>query len=174
MNENQKEDFDIQYFENGLNQEFLSKFIQSTKQQNEDEEEEIENFLIEIKNLNFEEEGEEIKSLLHFYNKSQEISYFQLNKTNEYFQLQDIYGSNENEIDFSEECVVCLTNDREIALLPCRHNCICHTCFLHLDKCPICRTKIKAFVVLKPSIIKESEEIDLEEFKKLKELKIEK
>eukprot|EP01080_Neovahlkampfia_damariscottae_P009339 gene9339-1426_t len=157
------------YFQSGLNQEFKVKI-----KLNENLEEREENFLIQLKNLDFENENdEEIKSLLCFFNQSQDISYFEI-RNEEFFQLQDIYGSNENEIDYSEECVVCLTNDREIALLPCRHNCICHTCFLHLDKCPICRQKIKAFVVLKPSIIKEPEEIDLEELKQLRQLKIEK
>jgi hypothetical protein len=62
------------------------------------------------------------------------------------FQIQDIYG-NQDENSSSEECVVCLSEPRGIILLPCRHLCVCHTCFLQIDKCPICRNPIRAFIV---------------------------
>lgn len=42
------------------------------------------------------------------------------------------------------ECVVCLTDRRDTAVLPCRHMCLCYDCAQQLrlstNKCPICRT----------------------------------
>jgi hypothetical protein len=43
----------------------------------------------------------------------------------------------------SEECVICLTDPREVAVYPCRHMCMCITCADALpagnNKCPLCR-----------------------------------
>ncbi|TMW64292.1 hypothetical protein Poli38472_012914 [Pythium oligandrum] len=38
-------------------------------------------------------------------------------------------------------CVICLSNEKSILCLPCRHLCLCQECSQHqeLDKCPICR-----------------------------------
>jgi hypothetical protein len=143
-------------FKPGMNQEFKKSFTFSN-----------ENLLIYLKNLDYFEDKNEIISLLCFLGKENQNFFVQTKEG--FFQLQEIYGSNENEVDFSEECVVCLTNDREIILLPCRHNCSCHTCFLHLDKCPICRSVIKAFIVLKPPTVVKIEEIE----KELNQVKVE-
>ena len=44
-------------------------------------------------------------------------------------------------------CCICLTNDKSVLLLPCRHLCVCPDCGLNenalLDKCPICRSSIE-------------------------------
>jgi hypothetical protein len=44
------------------------------------------------------------------------------------------------------ECVVCLTNKRELAILPCRHMCVCRACAAECiqsqdSRCPICRNR---------------------------------
>lgn len=41
-------------------------------------------------------------------------------------------------------CVICLSNEKSILCLPCRHLCLCEACSSHqeLDKCPICRLEI--------------------------------
>ena len=43
------------------------------------------------------------------------------------------------------ECVICLTDPREVAVYPCRHMCLCTGCAEVLpsqgNKCPICRRK---------------------------------
>lgn len=65
------------------------------------------------------------------------------------FQLQDYYGTQDDQSMESQDCVVCLSEPRAITLLPCRHFCVCHTCFLQIDKCPICRDVSKAFLVMK-------------------------
>lgn len=42
-------------------------------------------------------------------------------------------------------CVVCQTSPLSRALLPCRHTCICATCFTKLAQCPMCRSQIKSY-----------------------------
>lgn len=43
----------------------------------------------------------------------------------------------------ANECVICLTDPREVAVFPCRHMCLCSVCAEALpsqaNKCPICR-----------------------------------
>ncbi|KAL5009116.1 hypothetical protein ScPMuIL_014697 [Solemya velum] len=39
-------------------------------------------------------------------------------------------------------CVICQTDDVQQVFLPCRHACVCNSCFVRLDKCPLCRTDI--------------------------------
>ena len=46
----------------------------------------------------------------------------------------------------SSSCVVCLTEKRSHVFLPCAHLASCLECSLQLNKCPICRTDVKAKV----------------------------
>lgn len=48
--------------------------------------------------------------------------------------LQAVFGLRDG-----QECSVCLVNAKSVVLMPCRHMCVCETCFTHLDKCPVCR-----------------------------------
>ena len=48
-------------------------------------------------------------------------------------EVYGIYGLDEEE---EPECSVCLTENKEILILPCRHVCLCRTCHLRCDKCP--------------------------------------
>lgn len=47
-----------------------------------------------------------------------------------------------------EECVVCLTEQRTVVLLPCRHLCVCLQCLLFVDKCPVCRAFFQEYAVI--------------------------
>lgn len=51
------------------------------------------------------------------------------------------------------ECVVCLTDRRDTAVLPCRHMCLCYDCAQQLrlstNKCPICRTAVTSLLQIK-------------------------
>lgn len=49
------------------------------------------------------------------------------------------------------QCVICQERSVSIALLPCRHACICFDCFIQIDKCPLCRSYISTYFVLKPA-----------------------
>ncbi|XP_050294189.1 cell growth regulator with RING finger domain protein 1-like [Anthonomus grandis grandis] len=46
-------------------------------------------------------------------------------------------------------CVVCQTFPLSRALLPCRHTCICASCFNKLQKCPMCRSRIKSYFCIR-------------------------
>jgi E3 ubiquitin-protein ligase MUL1 len=42
-------------------------------------------------------------------------------------------------------CTVCLTNPKEIILIPCGHVCVCADCCLKLhSKCPVCRQSVSS------------------------------
>lgn len=68
--------------------------------------------------------------------------------------LQDIYGvdhSSRKETMTDEDnedrlCVICLVNERNTTVLPCRHMCMCDECAQELrkqdHKCPICRVTV--------------------------------
>ena len=60
-------------------------------------------------------------------------------------QLAEVFGLDE----WSEEkCVACLEEPRDTILMPCRHLCICASCFdmLTLDRCPVCRTEFSSYL----------------------------
>lgn len=65
------------------------------------------------------------------------------------YLAEDVYGTDQDDPNSSEECVICLCEDREITLLPCRHLCVCEDCFTQISKCPICRKHITSFVLSK-------------------------
>ena len=46
----------------------------------------------------------------------------------------------------AEDCVVCLTDPKSVVLLPCRHLCVCETCLVFLDKCPVCRAAFEEYI----------------------------
>eukprot|EP00887_Chlorella_sp_A99_P003476 scaffold7.g3476.t1 len=50
-------------------------------------------------------------------------------------------------------CVICLVNDRDTTVLPCRHMCMCHECAQELRKqtsrCPICRNHVESLLHIK-------------------------
>eukprot|EP00756_Hemistasia_phaeocysticola_P007159 Hpha_TRINITY_DN14145_c1_g2::TRINITY_DN14145_c1_g2_i1::g.11089::m.11089 len=54
------------------------------------------------------------------------------------------------EVDESETtCVVCLTEQRDTLVMPCRHMCLCSGCAESVSKqgtCPICRTRIQGLL----------------------------
>ncbi|KAK7261368.1 hypothetical protein RIF29_27677 [Crotalaria pallida] len=75
------------------------------------------------------------------------------------YELQEIYGiGNACEGDFDGhesggECVICLSEPRDITVLPCRHMCMCSGCAnllkAHAAKCPICRHPVERLLEIK-------------------------
>mmetsp|Transcript_70520 Transcript_70520/g.216037 ORF Transcript_70520/g.216037 Transcript_70520/m.216037 type:complete len:286 (-) Transcript_70520:74-931(-) len=75
------------------------------------------------------------------------------------YTLQDVYGLAElgkeddhDESAVGQPCVICLTEPRNTAVLPCRHMCVCEDCARHLQvgaatHCPICRGDIRGVQV---------------------------
>lgn len=58
---------------------------------------------------------------------------------------------NEPAVAKGVECVVCLSFERDIVFLPCKHCCTCTSCGLSFDNCVYCRTPVtsvmKVFIV---------------------------
>eukprot|EP00933_Yihiella_yeosuensis_P020290 TRINITY_DN16294_c1_g1_i1.p1 TRINITY_DN16294_c1_g1~~TRINITY_DN16294_c1_g1_i1.p1 ORF type:complete len:333 (+),score=44.87 TRINITY_DN16294_c1_g1_i1:168-1166(+) len=79
------------------------------------------------------------------------------------YTLQEVYGLADLKEDegnaetHGELCVICLSDPRTTAVLPCRHLCCCEECARVLsygsqtrgDQCPICRSKITGVQVFK-------------------------
>lgn len=51
-------------------------------------------------------------------------------------------GTNEPVQKQGSDCIVCLSAEREIVFLPCKHFCSCIMCALSVDDCVYCRTPI--------------------------------
>lgn len=74
------------------------------------------------------------------------------------YELREIYGigkPDEASIndDSGKECVICMTEPKDTAVLPCRHMCLCGECAkalrLQSNKCPICRQPIEELLEIK-------------------------
>lgn len=76
------------------------------------------------------------------------------------YELQEIYGienaDGEGGFDSSDsgkECVICLSEQRDTTVLPCRHMCMCSACAnvlrLQTNRCPICRTPVEKLLEIK-------------------------
>lgn len=59
--------------------------------------------------------------------------------------LDVVFGLEEGE---ENTCCVCLTEPKEVLLLPCRHLCVCTTCFEQLTRCPVCRASFESSLVV--------------------------
>jgi hypothetical protein len=55
--------------------------------------------------------------------------------------IHEIFGLENGEMETSRECVICMTEPRDTAVLPCRHMCLCSGCAEVLrhqsNKCPL-------------------------------------
>ena len=73
---------------------------------------------------------------------------------NKYRELLNIFGNGGTDQEL--ECLICLSELRTIAVLPCRHACFCEACVEEVKKnhkldCPVCRSKITSFINIKHS-----------------------
>ncbi len=60
-------------------------------------------------------------------------------------QLESVFGLEGAET----ECNVCLTEPKQVLLLPCRHMCVCTTCFAQIERCPVCRSSFEEHLVVR-------------------------
>lgn len=76
------------------------------------------------------------------------------------YELRDLYGISSSaadegfeDSDPGKECVICMTEPKDTAILPCRHMCMCSECSkalrLQSNKCPICRQPIEELIEIK-------------------------
>jgi len=77
----------------------------------------------------------------------------------ERYEVRDIFGIENiteesfDENDAGKDCVICLSEPRDTAVLPCRHMCMCGECAKQLtrqsNKCPICRQPFENLIEIK-------------------------
>jgi hypothetical protein len=75
-------------------------------------------------------------------------------------EMQEVFGSEllADGVTF-QDCIICQSEPRDTAVLPCRHMCLCRHCAeilrtrtqYHSYKCPICREKIGRMMRVEPS-----------------------
>ncbi|KAK6930027.1 hypothetical protein RJ641_004121, partial [Dillenia turbinata] len=74
------------------------------------------------------------------------------------YELHQIYGIGNYAADFNDsdpgkECMICMTEPKDTAVLPCRHMCMCSKCAKELriqsNKCPICHQPVKELIEIK-------------------------
>ncbi|WVY93754.1 hypothetical protein V8G54_032842 [Vigna mungo] len=76
------------------------------------------------------------------------------------YELRELYGiatsspaADFDDNDPGKECVICITEPKDTAVLPCRHMCMCGDCAkdlrLRSNKCPICRQSIEELIQIK-------------------------
>ncbi|XP_027918827.1 probable E3 ubiquitin-protein ligase LUL4 [Vigna unguiculata] len=75
------------------------------------------------------------------------------------YELRELYGIGSSatadfeDNDHGKECVICMTEPKDTAVLPCRHMCMCSECAKALrfqsNKCPICRQPIEELIEIR-------------------------
>ncbi|CAJ1334873.1 unnamed protein product [Effrenium voratum] len=59
----------------------------------------------------------------------------------------------DQDVEGNTDCVICLSEPRDTAVLPCRHMCFCSYCAgivrLQCDRCPVCRQKVQSLLQFK-------------------------
>ncbi|CAN7037019.1 unnamed protein product [Brassica oleracea var. botrytis] len=73
------------------------------------------------------------------------------------YELQDIYGIGDAvDENARKECVICLSEPRDVTVLPCRHVCMCVGCAKELrfqtNLCPVCRQHVERLLKIPPLI----------------------
>jgi hypothetical protein len=83
----------------------------------------------------------------------------QLCDGNQTLELLEMFGSETTSDGHSrQDCIVCQSEPRDTAVLPCRHMCLCSRCSDYIRtrtqhnsyKCPICREKIGRMMRMEP------------------------
>lgn len=66
------------------------------------------------------------------------------------FDLHEVYGGSAADTE-DNMCVICLCEERNVVILPCRHLCLCNDCATELNdqpdaKCPMCRGRAESLI----------------------------
>lgn len=77
-------------------------------------------------------------------NLKQENKKLKLQIKEEQQKSQDLIDN----LDTNIICVVCFDNIKNILAIPCNHICLCNTCRLQIDTCPLCRVKIEKYCMV--------------------------
>jgi len=90
--------------------------------------------------------------------RSAHITAQKLQYGNECFVLHEVFGAtskaNHDDSIGNSDCIICLSEPRDTAVLPCRHMCFCRHCAsivrLQCEKCPVCRQKVASLLQFTP------------------------
>jgi hypothetical protein len=86
------------------------------------------------------------------------VSKQKIHRNGRSYELDIVYGYDKEQsstaaLEEHSECVICMTDKPDTAIIPCRHLCLCANCagMMRNEKCPICRggnlyTEIKKLV----------------------------
>lgn len=78
------------------------------------------------------------------------------------YSMHEVYGADSTEPGNTEvlghDCVICMSDGRDTAMLPCRHMCLCSFCAETMRsrvqyrsyRCPICRERVSSFLQIRP------------------------
>lgn len=71
-------------------------------------------------------------------------------RVTDHFDLQQLSGVDSEATEQPDECIVCATNKKKVAFVPCGHRSTCIGCAKLLAKpeCPCCRAKITGALVV--------------------------
>eukprot|EP00930_Biecheleria_cincta_P074806 TRINITY_DN62014_c0_g1_i1.p1 TRINITY_DN62014_c0_g1~~TRINITY_DN62014_c0_g1_i1.p1 ORF type:complete len:394 (+),score=60.27 TRINITY_DN62014_c0_g1_i1:186-1367(+) len=77
------------------------------------------------------------------------------------YSMHEVYGADSTEPGSTEvlghDCVICMSDGRDTAMLPCRHMCLCSDCAETMRsrvqyrsyRCPICRERVSSFLQIR-------------------------
>eukprot|EP00475_Leptophrys_vorax_P032730 TRINITY_DN5089_c0_g1_i1.p1 TRINITY_DN5089_c0_g1~~TRINITY_DN5089_c0_g1_i1.p1 ORF type:complete len:528 (-),score=144.65 TRINITY_DN5089_c0_g1_i1:34-1617(-) len=71
---------------------------------------------------------------------------FGIESKNKHHNNQQKRRLSTHSMEIQDDCSICLTEVKNVILLPCRHCCVCHLCFEKIDKCPVCRSQFTSFI----------------------------
>jgi hypothetical protein len=71
---------------------------------------------------------------------------FGIESKNKHHNRQQKRRLSNHSMEIADDCSICLTEVKNVILLPCRHCCVCHQCFEKIDKCPVCRSQFTSFI----------------------------
>ena len=110
---------------------------------------------VKVITLRFENTNSSLKESFTIKFPEKSIAHRSYEIKSQVFDLHMVYGgekSDEPSSSRSASCVICLGDDCNTTVLPCRHMCLCQDCAKNLvsggSKCPICRRGVQCFLRL--------------------------
>ena len=78
-----------------------------------------------------------------------------LGTTDGFLEVAEVFGfQSVGDGEDQRLCVACMAEPKDTIVLPCRHLCVCSSCFDQLtnERCPVCRTLFTSFLRIDPSL----------------------
>jgi len=91
-----------------------------------------------------------------------EVLYQKILYLNMPYMIHDIYGV---EASSAGDCVICMTEPRNVVVLPCKHMCLCIACAdiyrIKSNKCPICRAPLRSLIKVNDDKTEEEQDLPI-------------